>query len=232
MRKKVYLTIDDSPNESTIKKVDLLNEKNIEAIFFCRGDYMEKNMEIARYIVAKGHVIGNHSYSHKHFSDYTIEECRNQIIKTDQIIQQIYDLEGKAFKHRYFRYPFGMKANIPYSSKKIFFRKFSKKFNTVEKTLKELNYKPLKIDNFTKRYPEKHRNSDTDTFWTFDIAEWKVRDGHKTVQQTLERIDVELSPERGNEILMMHDNNSYHDVFETVLNHIVQKEIEFLPLPK
>lgn len=230
--KKVYLTIDDSPNESTVKKVDFLNEKNIEAIFFCRGDYIEKNPEIARYIIANNHIIGNHSYSHKRFKVFSDQECRNQIIKTDQIIAEIYRLENKEFTKKYFRYPFGMKANIPYSSKKIFFRHFSKKFRMVESTLKELNYQTLRINDYTKRYPEKYRLNDTDTFWTLDVAEWRIIGDNITLQDTLDRIDRELIEENGNEILMMHDNKSYHDIFEIVLNHIAEKKIEFLPFSK
>ncbi len=230
--KKVYLTVDDSPNESTVKKVDFLNERNIEAIFFCRGDYMEKNPEISQYIIANNHIIGNHSYSHKHFKDFSVQECRNQIIKTDQIISEIYRRENKEFTEKYFRYPFGMKANIPYSSKKIFLRHFSKKFRIVESTLKELNYQALKINDYTKRYPEKHRLNDTDTFWTFDVAEWRIKGSNISLQDTLNRIDRELVVENGNEILMMHDNASYHDIFEIVLNHIAEKEIQFLPFSK
>lgn len=42
-----------------------------------------------------------------------------------------------------------------------------------ESTLKELNYQALKINEYTKRYPEKHRLNDTDTFWTLDVADWR-----------------------------------------------------------
>ena len=42
---KAYLTIDDAPSENFEEKVEFLEGKNIPAIFFCEGRYIEKRME-------------------------------------------------------------------------------------------------------------------------------------------------------------------------------------------
>ena len=64
--KCVYLTFDDGPvPEITPWVLDLLDQYNIKASFFCVGDNVRKYPEIYRQIIDKGHVIGNHTFHHK-----------------------------------------------------------------------------------------------------------------------------------------------------------------------
>jgi peptidoglycan/xylan/chitin deacetylase (PgdA/CDA1 family) len=63
--KVVALTFDDGPNEPyTSQILDILKENNIKATFFVIGQNVELYPETARRILAEGHVLGNHSYSH------------------------------------------------------------------------------------------------------------------------------------------------------------------------
>ena len=63
--KVVALTFDDGPNEPyTSQILDVLKEKGVKATFFLIGKNAEMYPEIAKRILAQGHVIGNHSYSH------------------------------------------------------------------------------------------------------------------------------------------------------------------------
>ena len=41
MRKKIYLTIDDSPSPQFRENLDYLIERKIPAVFFCIGNRME-----------------------------------------------------------------------------------------------------------------------------------------------------------------------------------------------
>ncbi len=62
----VALTFDDGPNEPyTSEILDILASYDIKATFFVIGKNVEFYPETARRIVDEGHVIGNHSYSHK-----------------------------------------------------------------------------------------------------------------------------------------------------------------------
>lgn len=62
---KVALTFDDGPNEPyTSQILNVLAQYNIKATFFLIGENVEFYPEVARRILAEGHVIGNHSYSH------------------------------------------------------------------------------------------------------------------------------------------------------------------------
>lgn len=65
-KKKVYLTFDDGPSENTAKILDILKEKNIKATFFVIGQEDEKSKELYQRIVAEGHTLGMHSFSHKY----------------------------------------------------------------------------------------------------------------------------------------------------------------------
>ena len=85
--KKVFLTIDDSPSSTFIEKLDYLESKNIPAVFFCIGNLMEKREEMMVECVNRGFSIGNHSYSHPHFSKIDIDQCKIEIEKTDEIIE-------------------------------------------------------------------------------------------------------------------------------------------------
>jgi peptidoglycan/xylan/chitin deacetylase (PgdA/CDA1 family) len=61
----VALTFDDGPNDPyTSQILDILDSYNIKATFFVIGRNVELYPETARRIVAEGHILGNHSYSH------------------------------------------------------------------------------------------------------------------------------------------------------------------------
>lgn len=63
---KVYLTFDDGPSENTAKILDILKERNIKATFFVIGQEDEESQALYRRIVAEGHTLGMHSFSHKY----------------------------------------------------------------------------------------------------------------------------------------------------------------------
>jgi len=61
----VYLTFDDGPTGPfTYEILDILEEFDARATFFCLGDNVRKNPEIYREIVARGHRTGNHTFHH------------------------------------------------------------------------------------------------------------------------------------------------------------------------
>ena len=61
----VAITIDDGPDpEVTSRVLDLLDEHNARATFFCIGERIDRHPALARAIVARQHEIGNHTYRH------------------------------------------------------------------------------------------------------------------------------------------------------------------------
>lgn len=64
--KKVALTFDDGPDETMIPKVlDVLRRNNVKAAFFLVGSKVAANPELVRRIVGDGHIVANHTYTHK-----------------------------------------------------------------------------------------------------------------------------------------------------------------------
>lgn len=63
--KKIYLTFDDGPiPEITPWILDVLQEHQVKATFFCVGENIVKHPEIYQRLVQEGHRIGNHTFNH------------------------------------------------------------------------------------------------------------------------------------------------------------------------
>ncbi len=64
----VWLTIDDGPDPADTPGIlDVLDRHGATATFFCIGNKVDQYPELARAIVANGHEIGNHTWSHNAF---------------------------------------------------------------------------------------------------------------------------------------------------------------------
>jgi len=64
--KVIYLTFDDGPNPVITPWVlDLLKTYEAKATFFCVGSNVEKYRAAYNMVLAAGHAVGNHTYSHK-----------------------------------------------------------------------------------------------------------------------------------------------------------------------
>lgn len=77
--KVIYLTFDDGPvPEVTPLVLDLLDEYNWKATFFCVGENVQKYPELYQEILKRGHRTGNHTFNHlKGFSTGTEEYVSN-----------------------------------------------------------------------------------------------------------------------------------------------------------
>ena len=65
-QKKIWLTFDDGPDPITTPFIlKTLEKENVRATFFLVGEQIEKNPQLLKDIIKNGHVIANHSYSHK-----------------------------------------------------------------------------------------------------------------------------------------------------------------------
>ncbi len=65
----LYLTFDAGyENGCTAKILDILKKHNVPAAFFLVGNYMEKNPDLLRRMVAEGHIVANHTMHHPDMS--------------------------------------------------------------------------------------------------------------------------------------------------------------------
>ncbi|MDQ2921720.1 MAG: polysaccharide deacetylase family protein, partial [Acidobacteriota bacterium] len=82
----VALTFDDGPSMDTERILDVLAEHNVCATFFMIGRHVESLPQTARRVVAEGHEVGNHSYSHPIFLYRTPHETRQQLERAQAVI--------------------------------------------------------------------------------------------------------------------------------------------------
>jgi peptidoglycan/xylan/chitin deacetylase (PgdA/CDA1 family) len=63
--KQIALTFDDGPNDPhTLHLLDVLSKHNVHATFFLIGRYVHQRPDIAVEIAKRGHIIGNHTFTH------------------------------------------------------------------------------------------------------------------------------------------------------------------------
>ena len=63
----VAITIDDGPHpEVTLRVLDILDQHQARATFFCIAMQVRQYPQLAQEIVQRGHCIQNHSYQHRH----------------------------------------------------------------------------------------------------------------------------------------------------------------------
>ena len=63
--KEIFLTYDDGPHpEITPRVLEILDEFDAKATFFCVGENVEKYPDTYAAIIEKGHRTGNHSHNH------------------------------------------------------------------------------------------------------------------------------------------------------------------------
>lgn len=102
--KVVALTFDDGSDGTNINKIlDILSANNVKATFFLTGSGAKNHPTWIKNISAKGHQLGNHSYSHPDFTKLTAAKMKSELDTTETTIKGI---TGKTTKP-IFRAPFG-----------------------------------------------------------------------------------------------------------------------------
>ena len=75
-KKVLYLTFDAGyENGCTEKILDVLKAQQVPAAFFLVGNYLERNADLVRRMVAEGHTVGNHTMHHYDMSKLTTKEA-------------------------------------------------------------------------------------------------------------------------------------------------------------
>jgi peptidoglycan/xylan/chitin deacetylase (PgdA/CDA1 family) len=85
-RKVVALTFDDGPQADTVDAI-LAGLQGSKATFFVCGAEIRDHPQAAARIVAAGHELGNHSWSHLRMVFKSPSFIRGEIEKTDQLIR-------------------------------------------------------------------------------------------------------------------------------------------------
>jgi len=101
--RRVALTFDDGPHPVwTVRLLDGLAERSVQATFFVIGKNIPGNEDIIAQMDQEGHLIGNHTYDHVKISELSVNEACEQVEKTSALVKTI---TGKDTE--YVRPPFG-----------------------------------------------------------------------------------------------------------------------------
>lgn len=104
-RKAVAVSVDCGAGGMTQTRrwLDLLDQYNAKATFFVTGQFADKNREVLKEIIDRGHEIGNHSWNHVAMGAMKYDEVLNEVLPTNQVI---YEATG-GYVPRLFRAPEG-----------------------------------------------------------------------------------------------------------------------------
>lgn len=86
-QKAVALTFDDGPTDHVDEVIAALAEAEVKATFYLTGREIEQLPDAAKKLVAAGHELGNHSYSHRRMVFKSPSFLREEIERTDELIR-------------------------------------------------------------------------------------------------------------------------------------------------
>ncbi len=203
MNKIIYLTIDDSPSMHMDEKVNFLIEQKIPAVFFCRGEFIQKHIDKVVRAIQHGFLIGNHSYSHPYFSAISLEECFDEILKTEELIEKCYLKANINRQKKVIRLPFGDRGG--------------NKEHEIQDFLISQGFEPITFGGQTS----------IDTPWTWDTLDYKKKmiQNPDLYLQNLENCFQQS--EREDEIILLHDFDHNHKLFEITIAFLLNKNVKF-----
>lgn len=103
-QKTIYLTFDAGyDNGYLIKILDVLDEKGVKAAFFVTGDFLNRQSELTKEIHNRGHLVCNHSWSHKNITTLSKSQLDTELSKVEDKFEE---LTGSKMS-KYFRPPAG-----------------------------------------------------------------------------------------------------------------------------
>lgn len=246
--KKAYLTIDDAPSRDFLPKMEYLYQHGIPAIFFCIGQSIQEREEATRAAIEHGFLIGNHSFSHPHFSDLSIEQGKQEILQTDSLIERVYGDMGLEWPARYFRFPYfdsgANGAGYGAQSAEPLAGRGGEKHEQFQEYLRSLGYRQPKFEGLNPLYfTDPTLLTRVDVRCTFDQGEYWLHEssnpwGLSNEQDVLARIEKDepyagcaLNRTDTVDIMLVHDHEKTTDFFYRIIERYIEKGIQFLPIP-
>lgn len=229
MPKTAYLTIDDSPSLHMSERIRFLSDRGIQAIWFCRGDYLEERPEMAIQALRAGQILGNHSWDHAYFSKLTLEQAADQIDRTDAILEKLHEEAGVPRKLKAFRFPYEDRIGTP------------EHHGALQAMLRERGFLlPALSGVLDERFLQHVTENDTSLFWTYDSEDWTLPapdapEAEAKLQAVFARMDRDdpaagcglRAP--GAEVVVLHDHSHTGSLWPRVVQGLLDRGLEFRP---
>lgn len=89
-QKILALTFDDGPHpQYTPRLLEILDKEQVKATFFVIGKMVERNPDLARAIVAGGHTLGNHTFSHVTLTKIPLLDIATEYQANNDVVQRV-----------------------------------------------------------------------------------------------------------------------------------------------
>lgn len=138
----VMLTFDDGPhNPNTTKVLEVLKKHDVKALFFVIGKNIQGNETILKQVIAEGHRIGNHSFSHDHWIDVWPTKKVKEDLEACQVLIETYQPNTK-----FFRPPYGVtNPNIAAAVKKLSLQSIGWNIRSYDTSIKDIQKIKLRV---------------------------------------------------------------------------------------
>ncbi len=215
---KIYLTIDDSPSVHMDKKIDFLVSKNIPAVFYARGEYVSKHPDQIINAIDNGFLIGNHSYTHPYFSEISLEECIEEIARTEKLIDECYEAAGKLRPCKIVRFPFADRGAGPRAKEATSVIE-RHKVSKLQSFLLENHFQPLNFQS---------RDAYVDSYWDWDTEDYKTKYIQDPNLYTKQLEEFFKAYQKDTAVILLHDFDRNHDLFEASMAFLLERRVQFL----
>ncbi len=99
----VAVTFDDGPNpQYTPRILDILREYGAKATFFMIGEQIQNAPQVAVSVLAEGHEIGNHTFTHPYLTQIAKEQVLEEIRNTEDLIKATVGVKPSVMRPPYF----------------------------------------------------------------------------------------------------------------------------------
>jgi peptidoglycan-N-acetylglucosamine deacetylase len=247
---QAYLTIDDSPTPRTHQLLDFLAKRNLQAQFFCRGDFMEEYPHAMIEAIRQGHIIGNHLYSHQPASALGYDETIREIEKTEGLIEKAYRHTGISQPGKYLRFPYLDRGNGARTEQEFYDLIDTVKTNQTneldifhgELVLRLQEY--LHKEGYTQPYKDITHplysipdiRDAADCFLTYTSFDWMLSPRHKgkhssqttkDLQHRMEEDPYLFQPESVHIVLFHDDREGIINETCTLIDYMLERDITF-----
>nr|WP_223067360.1 delta-lactam-biosynthetic de-N-acetylase [Paenibacillus caui] len=97
-QKEIYLTFDNGYENGYTKPIlDTLKAKQVPAIFFITGHYVKDQPELVKRMVAEGHLIGNHSWSHPDMTTIPDSKIKEELERVRAAVAEVTGIQEMRF---------------------------------------------------------------------------------------------------------------------------------------
>lgn len=93
------LTFDDGPHPRLTPRIlDILDRRGIKATFMLLGYAAEQHPQLVAEVLAAGHEIGHHTWSHRNLAHATVEQTRHEIEAGARAVSDVAGVDVRLFR--------------------------------------------------------------------------------------------------------------------------------------